>query len=475
MKCWRVVGAAVISLFLGCAVTPYRQAETYISKKEYRQALQIYLRALNPRTVNGKRVIGYEPEAMTGIGVVLYHMKRTNTAARVLSQVARRTPQYGKALYYLGGCYETLKKPDMAADVYRRYGLLDTTDPYRETMRWRSAWISKQNLSQEIRKAVAEESSINASSLPRETVAVLYFQNPPKNVWSPLQKGIAQMIIDDLSNIEPIKVVGRDKVQKLMETQGWKPQSIAQDSRNLQLGRLLGARNLVRGAFKTLPGQKIEFSVGTVVLPETRPVETSRYDGTFDQIFSLEKRMVRKIIADLGVTLTAEQERLISGIPTRDLKAFTQYCFGLDNMDAGKFDAAQRNFRQALAIDADFFMAQDWVVDPELYRATQSSQFAAMNDRVEAMLGAGAGTPAPPGEAGGAFAVTPTGRLQELGVFMDAGFIPSNDSRDFSEFAGEFYIPPVPPVDNRLPAAPAPPFTPSRWVLPGPPSPPSKH
>jgi hypothetical protein len=55
MKCWRVVGAAVMSLFLGCAVTPYRQAESYISKKEYRQALQIYLRALNPRTVNGKR------------------------------------------------------------------------------------------------------------------------------------------------------------------------------------------------------------------------------------------------------------------------------------------------------------------------------------------------------------------------------------------------------------------------------------
>ena len=474
MKCWRVVGAAVMSLFLGCAVTPYRQAESYISKKEYRQALQIYLRALNPRTVNGKRVIGYEPEAMTGIGVVLYHMKRTNTAARVLSQVARRTPQYGKALYYLGGCYETLKKTDMAADVYRRYGLLDTADPYRETMRWRSEWISKQNLSQELRKAVAEESGINVSSFPRETVAVLYFQNPPKNVWSPLQKGIAQMIIDDLSNIEPLKVIGRDKVQKLMDTQGWKPQSIAQDSRNLQLGKLLGARNLVRGSFKTLPGQKIEFSVGTVILPETRPVETAKFTGSLDQLFSLEKRMVRKIIADLGITMTADQERLISGVPTRDLKAFTQYCFGLENMDAGKFDAAQRNFRQALAIDPDFFMAQDWVVDPELYRATRSPQFAVMNGHVEGMLGIGAGSAGPSREAGGAFAVTPTGRLQELGVFMDAGFIPSNDARDFSDYSGDYYVP-KPPIDNRLPAAPAPPYIPSRWVLPGPPSPPTKH
>jgi tetratricopeptide (TPR) repeat protein len=471
MKCWRVVGAVVMSLFLGCAVTPYRQAESYISKKEYRQALQIYLKALNPHMSNGKRVIGYDPEALTGIGVVLWHMNRTNTAARVLGQVARRTPQYGKALYYLGGCYEAQKKTDKAAEIYRRYSLLDTTDPYREAMKWRSEWISKQYLAQEIRKAIAEESTVNISNIPRETVAVLYFQNPPKNSWSPLQKGIAQMIIEDLSNIEQIKVIGRDKVQRLMEIQGWKPQSIAQDTRNLQLGKLLGARNLVRGSIRSLPGQSLEFTVGTVLLPQTKPVQTAKFTGTLDQLFSLEKRMVRKIIADLGVTLTAEQDRLISGVPTRDLKAFTQYCLGLDNMDAGKFDAAQRNFKQSLNIDPDFFMAQDWVVSPELYRACQAPQFAVMNERVEQILGTGGGTTGP---TAGAFAVTPVGRLQELGAFMDAGFIPSNDTRDMSDYSGDFYIP-VPPTDNRLPAAPAPPYTPSRWVLPGPPSPPSKH
>jgi tetratricopeptide (TPR) repeat protein len=470
MKCWRVVGAVVISLFLGCAVTPYRQAESYISKKEYRPALQIYLKALNPHMVNGKRVIGYDPEALTGIGVILWHMNRTNTAVRVLSQVAKRTPQYGKALFYLGGCYEAQKKIDKATEVYRRYSLLETADPYREPMKWRSEWISKQNLSQEIRKAVAEESSVNAASLPKETVAVLYFQNPPKNSWSPLQKGIAQMIIDDLSNIEQIKVVGRDKVQRLMEIQGWKPQSIAQDARNLQLGKLLGARNLVRGSIQSA-GPNIEFTVGTVILPQTRAGQPAKFTGTLDQLFSLEKRMVRKILADLGVTLTAEQERLISGVPTRDTKAFTQYCLGLDAMDNGRFDAAQRNFRQAIEIDPDFFLAQDWVVDPELYRASQSAQFAVMDEQVQRMLGTTGG---PSVAQGGAYAVTPAGRLQELGAFMDAGFIPSNDTRDLSDYSGEFVIP-VPPTDNRLPAAPTPPFTPSRWVLPGPPSPPSKH
>jgi len=472
MKCWRVVGTVVISLLLGCAVTPYRQAESYIAKKEYRQALQIYLKALNPHMSNGKRVIGYDPEALTGIGVILWHMNRTNTAARVLGQVARRTPQYGKAQYYLGGCYETQRKLDKASETYRRYGLLDPADPYREPLKWRAEWISKQNLSQEIRKAVAEESSVNVSSLPRETVAVLYFQNPPKNSWSPLQKGIAQMIIDDLSFIQQLKVVGRDRVQRLMDIQGWKPQSIAQDARNPQLGKLLGARNLVRGSIRSLPDQNVEFTVGTVLLPQTRPAQPAKFTGTLDQVFSIEKKMVRKILSDLGITPTAEQERLISGIPTRDLKAFTQYCLGLDNMDRGRFDAAQSNFKQALDIDPDFFMAQDWVVDPALYRASLSPQFAVMNEQVELRVGTGGGGLA--GPSGGAFAVTPAGRLQELGAFMDAGFIPSNDTRDISDLGGDFVIP-EPPTDNRLPAAPAPPYTPSRWVLPGPPNPPSKH
>jgi hypothetical protein len=183
--------------------------------------------------------------------------------------------------------------------------------------------------------------------------------------------------------------------------------------------------------------------------------------------------MVLRIVSDLGLTLTPEQERQIAGPATRDFKAFAYFSYGLNDMDAGKFDSAQKFFRKSVELDPDFFMAQDWIVGPDIYRATHLSQFAAMDEQVSVLMGKKGGVVGPSKEAGGAFAVTPTGRLQELGAFMDAGFIPGNDSRDF----GDSYFSYNPPATGpqALPVAPTPPITPSRWVLPGPPNPPGRH
>jgi tetratricopeptide (TPR) repeat protein len=473
MKCWRVVGVVVASVFLGCAVSPYRQAETYISQKEYKQALQIYIKALNPRMQNGKRVIGYDPEAMTGVGAVLWHMKRYNTAVRVLAQVVRKTPQYGKALYYLGGSYESLNKLDKAGETYRRYALLDQSDPYREVLRWRSDWSERQLSAQNVRKAAADEASINVASLPRESVAVLYFQNLSKSSWSPLQKGLAQLIIDDLSCIEPLKVAGREKVQRTLEAMGWTAQQMAQDSRSVQVGKLLGARTLVKGSFKILPNQRIELSYGSAFVSESRTPEYVKLTGGLQELIPLEKRMVHRLLADMGITLNAEQERLISSSGTRDFRAFFYTCAGLNDMDSGKFESAQGNFKRALAIDPDFFLAQDWLADPAVYRAAHAPQFASMNLQIERLM-TGAGPAPGPAVAGAPYAVSTSGRLQELGALMDAGFLPGNDSRDLgdSDFSGSGGTQPVP---GTLSAAPAPPYTPARWVLPGPPSPPSRR
>jgi tetratricopeptide (TPR) repeat protein len=473
MKCWRVVGVVAASLVLGCAVSPYRQAETYIFQKEYKQALQIYLKALNPRMQNGKRVIAYEPEAMTGVGAVLWHMKRYNTAVRVLGQVVRKTPQYGKALYYLGGSYESMNSLDKAGEIYRRYALLDQSDPYREFLRWRSDWCDRRLAGQNVRKAAGDESSINVASLPKESVAVLYFQNLSKNTWAPLQKGLAQLIINDLSSVEPLLVTDREKVQRTMETMKWTVQAMSQDSRSVQVGKLLGARTLVKGSYRILPNQRIELSYGSVYVSESRTPEFVKLTGALQDLITLEKRMVRRLIADMGIRLNAEQERLISASGTRDIRAFLYYCNGLNDMDAGKFEVAQGNFRKALALDPDFFLAQDWVADPAVYRAAHASQFAAMNALVERMM-SGAGRGPGPGAAAGAYAVSTSGRLEELGFLMDAGFLPGNDSRDMADSdlaaAGGPNV-----VPGTLPAAPAPPYTPARWVLPGPPSPPSRH
>jgi tetratricopeptide (TPR) repeat protein len=469
MRRWRVVGALLATVWFGCAVSPYRQAELHIARKEYRPAIQIYLKALNPHQQNGKTIIAYEPEAMTGIGVVLWHMKRYNTAVRVLSQVARKTPQYGKALFYLGICQEALSKPDKAHDVYRRYAVLDDNDPYREVLRWRSEWVSKQTAAADMRR---DPSSIQVSSLPKNSVAVLYFQNMANDKWSPLQKGFAQLLIDDLSNVDQIRVVDREKLQQLIDAKKWTPKILMQDARHEEIAKLLGARAFVKGAFRVGKQQAIEFNVGTIRIDSSDPVQYRKFQGSIPEILSIEKRILMRILADLGVTLTPDQERLVSGTATKNFDAFSQFCTGLDDMDAGRFQSAQTRFARALELDSDFFLAQDRIVNPNIYAATHVPGFLDMGGRVESYMAMQGGQAGAPVQGTGAFAVTTTNRLQDFGYWMDAGFIPGTDSRSQGDVPFEGATPTGP---NPLSGAPAPPWTPSRWMLPGPPNPPSRQ
>src|SRR5437762_13627480 len=84
----------------------------------------------------------------------------------------------------------------------------------------------------------------------RPTVAVLYFDYSGKDPeMAVLKKGLAQMLISDLSSLEGIRLVERDRLEeilaelKLGQTAKIDPQSAA------KVGKLLGARYMVLGGY----------------------------------------------------------------------------------------------------------------------------------------------------------------------------------------------------------------------------------
>jgi hypothetical protein len=141
-------------------------------------------------------------------------------------------------------------------------------------------------------------------------------------------------------------------------------------------------------------------------------------------------------------------------------------------MDLGNFSAARRYFEDALSVDSGFLAARNRIVTPELYAVTQISNVVQMNSKVAQLLGSVQFE----GETGSVsdFTVKPSDRLQEMGLFMDAGFIPSNDSRKAYEEAVALDAVIIEPTEKMLVDPPLPPFIPDQWFLPGPPTPPNK-
>lgn len=62
-----------------------------------------------------------------------------------------------------------------------------------------------------------EQLNDRTTKTKRKTIAVLYFDNTSNNAsLAPLRKGLADMFISDLSHISMLKVVEREKLQKLV-------------------------------------------------------------------------------------------------------------------------------------------------------------------------------------------------------------------------------------------------------------------
>ena len=428
MKMLGIIG--LLLLFGGCAASRYSTAEKYLEKKQYDQAIRAYLRLLDPHMRSGKRFIYYDREAITGIGLVYWHMHRFETAARILDTVVEKEPDFGKSLFYLGMSYEGMGREEDALKVYRKYPSVSSNDPYRKVLIGRMDYFVRREIAREIQAAIKNEEGLSTVQPSEKSVAVLYFlslSNDPQ--WKPLQKGLADMMITDLSQIEDLHVIERLRLQYLMEELNLSVTGLIDENTAPRAGKLMSAGTLIKGSYMVMPDMRLTldaniFRIGMI----SAPIH-SNYEGNLAHLFRMEKELVLKILDQFDIELTPEQRRLILRIPTENMMAFLNYCRGLDAMDRYDFNAAQDYFEKAVRLDPNFVEARDLITTASLWDATHKVNYVRVRQEVaqliktvpgRVVLQAGEQQPL----------VTTWNRLLRMGRFQNAGFLPGNDSRE---------------------------------------------
>lgn len=419
-----------VSLMLlgGCAVSKYRPAERYLESREYDNAIRAYLQLLDPHIRQGKRMIFYDKEAITGIGVVYWHRKRYETAMRILNLVVEKNPEYGKALFYLGMSHEGLAKDDDAINVYKNYDVIDPMDPYRGTVVGRLDWLVRKKVTREVRMALNREAELNFVDYPEKSIAVLNFLSLSEDEqWQVLQKGIAEMIITDLSQVDDLKIIERLRVERLREELSLSATGMMDTEKAPRVGKLLGARNLVKGSYLISRDRQLKMDAGIYRAGEVEKPTTADMEGDLAHLFRLEKELVFRILDHFQIALTPEQRDQILKIPTENMMAFMNYCRGLDALDNGDFEAAQMYFRQASRIDPNFQWAQDHIMSPDIWLATHNRNPVRVSHEVAQILQS-----LPPGRVQRDYRppqlVSTWTRLQNMSYQQNAAFIPGTDS-----------------------------------------------
>ncbi len=209
------------------------------------------------------------------------------------------------------------------------------------------------------RQILTQEKALGAISTPN-SLAVLYFNNRSgRERLTPLQKGLAVMLITDLSKVEQIQVVERTKLQALLDEMELGASGLMDAETAPEVGLLLRASYVTGGDILQGTTKELEISSSVFDVPLDKFTPQKPAAGAVDELFKLEKQVAFSILEHMQITLSpqkkAELERPLSTSTAALLALFT----GIDYSDRGLYLRAANMYKQALLADPQLVMAKD--------------------------------------------------------------------------------------------------------------------
>jgi curli biogenesis system outer membrane secretion channel CsgG len=152
--------------------------------------------------------------------------------------------------YYLG--LIALRQGDsaMALQQLQQYALEDPDGAAAREVPKTLTLLTSAQLQQEVQSAVAREREVAASPPEPGSIAVQAFVNRGDDNFRAMAKGLAAMIIADLSKVPGLKVLEREKVQLLVDEMKLGDAGLANPEGAVRSGRLMRAEKIIVGNFE---------------------------------------------------------------------------------------------------------------------------------------------------------------------------------------------------------------------------------
>lgn len=160
--------------------------------------------------------------------------------------------------------------------------------------------------------------------------------------------GMTEDLITDLSKISGLSVISRSS------TAGYKNKKI--DIR--EVGATLNVQYVIEGSVRKA-GERVRINAQLINAGTGAHLWAERYDGTLNDIFSLQDLVLEKIVGSLELKLTSAEKKRLATRGTESVAAHDLYLRGLFHearFTRPGFAEARRLYEQALSIDPDYAM-----------------------------------------------------------------------------------------------------------------------
>ncbi len=208
-------------------------------------------------------------------------------------------------------------------------------------------------------KQVIEKVNEQTKNVNAKRIAILYFDNSSEDKkLNQLKKGLADMLISDLSKVSMLNVVERAKLEEILKEQKLNNTSNFDAKTASKIGKLLGVEHIMTGSFFELMG-RLRIDARLLDVETGKILKSEGVDGDINRFFDLEKKLVTKLVKGFDVEVTEEEQKSIDN-KGGDISYKNSLFFSktLDLIDKGENKKAIENLEKLLKESPEFLPAQ---------------------------------------------------------------------------------------------------------------------
>lgn len=209
------------------------------------------------------------------------------------------------------------------------------------------------------KKALAQEADMGTIE-SSQSVAVLYFHNKTtQKRLNALQKGLALMLITDLSKIDTLFVVERIRVQALLDEMDLGESGLVDAATAPQVGKLLKAYYVVSGDIREGSIEQLELGSQLLDVPFKTVTNLPPAAGSLDDLFRMEKDLLFNIVKELNIYISETQKKELEMPFSLSSAALLALFLGIDYSDKGMYADAAQMYNRAITEDPGLQLAQE--------------------------------------------------------------------------------------------------------------------
>lgn len=191
------------------------------------------------------------------------------------------------------------------------------------------------------------------------TLAVLDFENNSifnAENYTPLEAGVAEMMISELKGMESVMIVERKKLHAILDELKIN-QSGLTHNQSLEAGNIMGADYMIFGSFIVTMNDKIRIDTRMVEVNTGLTVKAEEVTGKTKKLLVLVQKLGEKILQGIDKKLW-ENKKTAKG-QTLDINAVIWFSRGITYRDMKKYSKARECFAHALKIEPDYTQAKE--------------------------------------------------------------------------------------------------------------------